>query len=92
MLESAEWHGGLRDRQLAPSALQRATVDAALWSATRPGATFGEIFDEARQAYEQTGYADQWRFHHQGGSIGYQPRDAKAAPGDATTRPKRAKH
>ncbi len=62
-----------------------ATVDAALWSATRPGATLGEIFDEARQAYERTGYAGQWRFHHQGGSIGYQPRDVKAAPGDATT-------
>ena len=30
MLESTEWHGGLRDRQLAPSALQRATVEAAI--------------------------------------------------------------
>jgi len=30
MLESTEWQGGLRDRQLAPSALQRATVDAAV--------------------------------------------------------------
>ena len=61
-----------------------ATVDAALWSMTRPGVTFGEIFDEARRAYEQTGFAEQWRLHHQGGSIGYQPRDAKAAPGDTT--------
>ncbi len=61
-----------------------ATVEAALWSVTRPGVTFGEAFDEARQAYEQTGYGDQWRLHHQGGSIGYQPRDAKASPGDPT--------
>ncbi len=30
MLESTEWHGGLRDRQRAPGALERATVDAAV--------------------------------------------------------------
>lgn len=61
-----------------------ATVDAALWSQTVPGVTYGDIFAEAQAAYAATGFADQWRYHHQGGSIGYQPRDAKAAPGDAT--------
>jgi len=59
-------------------------VDAALWSMTRPNVTFGEIFDEAEQAYEQTGYGGQSRLHHQGGSIGYQAREVKAAPNDAT--------
>ncbi len=61
-----------------------ATVDAALVSATRPGATLGECFDAAREAYAATGHADEWRNHHQGGSIGYLPREAKAGPGDAT--------
>ncbi len=61
-----------------------ATVDAALWSVTKPGVTLGQAFDEACQAYQQVGYGDQWKFHHQGGSIGYQPRDAKASPNDAT--------
>jgi len=60
------------------------TVDAALWSATRAGATLGDCFAEAVEAYAATGFADQWRFHHQGGSIGYLPRERKAAPDDAT--------
>jgi Xaa-Pro aminopeptidase len=60
------------------------TVDTAMLSATRPGATLGEIFDEAVAAYEATGFADEWRLHHQGGSCGYLPRDVKAAPGEMT--------
>ncbi len=60
------------------------TVDAALTGATRPDATLGEIFDIAREAYADFGFADEWRLHHQGGSIGYQPREKKAAPGDET--------
>jgi Xaa-Pro aminopeptidase len=59
-------------------------VDAALASATRPGATLGEIFAEAQAAYATVGFEDAWMFHHQGGSIGYLPREVKAAPGDAT--------
>ncbi|MHC4562055.1 MAG: M24 family metallopeptidase [Planctomycetota bacterium] len=61
-----------------------ATVDAALWSRTQPGTTLGELFAEAVEAYASVGFADQWRLHHQGGSIGYQPRDVKAAPGEPT--------
>ncbi len=61
-----------------------ATVDAALISATRPGETFGKIFDVGRAAYEKVGHPDEWRQHHQGGSIGYLPREAKAGPGEAT--------
>jgi len=61
-----------------------ATVDAALILATRVGATLGEIFDEARRAYEAVGFPDEWRHHHQGGSCGYLPREVKAAPGDRT--------
>ena len=60
------------------------TVDAALWSATRPGATLGAIFAEAQEAYRQVGYPDEWRLHHQGGSIGYLPREVRCGPGDAT--------
>jgi Xaa-Pro aminopeptidase len=56
------------------------TVDAALIAATRPEATLGEIFDVARRAYAEVGFPDQWRHHHQGGSIGYLPREVKAGP------------
>ncbi len=58
-----------------------ATVDAALIGATRPGKTLGDIFAVAQQAYAQVGFADEWKLHHQGGSIGYLPREVKAAPG-----------
>ena len=61
-----------------------ATVETALWSKTLPGVTFGEMFAEAQAAYAAAGCADQWRLHHQGGPLGYQPRDAKASPGDPT--------
>jgi antitoxin VapB len=57
------------------------TVDAALIGSTRPGATLGDIFAEAEKAYATAGFPDQWQFHHQGGSIGYLPREVKAAPG-----------
>jgi Xaa-Pro dipeptidase len=56
-------------------------IDASVNLATRPGRTLGEIFDDLRQAYADNGYADQWQFHHQGGSCGYNPRDVVAVPG-----------
>lgn len=60
-------------------------VDAALMLATEPGRALGEIFAVAQQAYEATGFPDEWRLHHQGGSCGYLPREVKAAPGEKTT-------
>jgi antitoxin VapB len=57
------------------------TVDAALIGSTRPGATLGDIFAEAERAYATAGFSDQWQFHHQGGSIGYLPREVTASPG-----------
>jgi antitoxin VapB len=59
-------------------------VDAALIGATRVGATLGEIFAVAQEAYAATGFPDEWRLHHQGGSCGYQPREVKAAPDEPT--------
>jgi Xaa-Pro aminopeptidase len=54
-------------------------------AATRPGATFGDVFAVAQAAYADAGFPDEWRDHHQGGSIGYQPRERVALPGDPTT-------
>jgi antitoxin VapB len=59
-------------------------VQAAMYAATRPGLTLGEVFDAARAAYAATGYPDAWREHHQGGTIGYQARERIATPGDRT--------
>lgn len=57
-------------------------IQAAMHSATRPGATFGDVFDAARDAYANLGFPDEWREHHQGGSIGYQGRERFATPDD----------
>jgi antitoxin VapB len=58
-----------------------AQVDAAVIAATRPGCTLGEIFEVAQGAYGETGFADEWTLHHQGGPAGYEPREYVATPG-----------
>ena len=55
------------------SAVQR--IDAELIAATRPGITASELFAIARDAYAAAGFPDEWRNHHQGGKIGYAPRE-----------------
>ena len=48
---------------------------------TRPGTTAGEVLAAAQRAYARVGFPDEWRLHHQGGAIGYQPREYNAFPG-----------
>jgi Xaa-Pro dipeptidase len=69
----------LRD---ADETVQR--VLAAMTAATRPGATLGDVFEAARAAYAAAGLPDEWRLHHQGGTIGYAPRERIALPDDPT--------
>ena len=59
-------------------------VQAALHEASRPGATLGEAFAAGQAAYARTGYPDEWKLHHQGGTIAYRGRERVARPGDAT--------
>ncbi|OGO34799.1 MAG: peptidase M24 [Chloroflexi bacterium RBG_16_54_18] len=68
-----------------PDALRRkaeatALVDAVLISATRPGRSMGEVFQQAQYAYASAGFPDEWHLHHQGGLAGYEPREIVAAP------------
>lgn len=57
-----------------------ANVDAALISATRPGAKLCDVYAEGQAAYRAEGFPDQWAHHHQGGPCGYLPRDIIANP------------
>ncbi len=57
-------------------------VDAALHAATRPGARWCDILAEGVRVYRDTGYADEWTLHHQGGPMGYEGRDFKATPAE----------
>lgn len=55
-------------------------VDARIIQATRPGRTAGEVLKAAQNAYAGAGFPDEWQLHHQGGAIGYQPREYIANP------------
>lgn len=59
-------------------------VQRAMHAATLPGATLGDVLEAARRVYRESGHAEEWRLHHQGGSIGYQGRERVAVPGDPT--------
>ena len=42
---------------------------------TRPGTPAREVLQKAIEAYREKGYPEEWKLHHQGGSIGYTGRD-----------------
>jgi len=69
----------LADRIAAVVEVQRAMTDA-----TVSGATFGDVVAAAQRAYAAAGFPEEWRDHHQGGSIAYRPRELVATPGDPT--------
>jgi Xaa-Pro aminopeptidase len=77
-------HFGPLNAALADKHAAVTVVDTALISSTCPGRTLGEIFAAAQEAYAGTGWAEQWRVHHQGGSCGYLPRDVVTGPGEKT--------
>jgi len=55
-------------------------VDNALHQASRPGARWCDLLDTAVGVYRETGFAEEWKKHHQGGPMGYECRDFKATP------------
>ncbi len=61
-----------------------AAVEQAFHEATVPGATLGQVLAAGQQAYAEAGFPDEWRDHHQGGSIAYQGRESIATPDDDT--------
>lgn len=60
------------------------TIQESMHRATRASGTLGDVMAAARLAYKASGFPDEWRLHHQGGVIGYQPREQIAVPGDPT--------
>ncbi|ETW05876.1 hypothetical protein, variant [Aphanomyces invadans] len=56
-------------------------VDAMALSATAsPSASSSNVFRAMQGAYAVKGFANEWTFHHQGGSTGYKSREWKASP------------
>jgi Xaa-Pro aminopeptidase len=50
-------------------------IDCTLMAHTRPGMPAREVLQVGIDAYREKGYPEEWQLHHQGGSIGYVPRD-----------------
>jgi Xaa-Pro aminopeptidase len=57
-------------------------VDAAFHAATAPGQRWCDILKVGQQVYRETGFADEWTLHHQGGPMGYEGRDYLATPSE----------
>ena len=73
-----------------PAALQKlyedtVDIDHAIMSATIPGRPAVEAFNAGLAAYAEKGHPDEYKLHHQGGSIGYMGRDYKATPNTKET-------
>jgi antitoxin VapB len=73
-------HFGRLPKELEQKMHAAAKVDSVFIHHTRPGQTLGSIFAHAQAAYAETGYAQEWQHHHQGGSAGYEPREFVAVP------------
>ncbi|RPI10905.1 MAG: peptidase M24 [Zetaproteobacteria bacterium] len=58
-------------------------VDCVLMANTRPGRPARDVLQRGIEAYGEKGYPEEWTLHHQGGPIGYQPRDYRTHPGTA---------
>lgn len=50
-------------------------IDCTFMAHTRPGIPAREVLQKGIEAYREKGYPEEWKFHHQGGSIGYTGRD-----------------
>ena len=70
--------------ELRAKAMAVARVDSRLIAGTQAGRTMHDMFNLARQAYQDEGYPEAIEQHHQGGSAGYMPREVLAVPADYT--------
>ncbi len=63
---------------------KNARIAAAMWHASKPGATLGSVIRAAKKAYADVGEPDQWDAHHLGGMVAYIERIGLAGPDDPT--------
>jgi Xaa-Pro aminopeptidase len=68
-------HFGALPEDLRQQYLANVQIDCAFMAATRTGVPVREVLAQGIEAYRAQGYPDEWKLHHQGGSIGYTGRD-----------------
>jgi len=54
-------------------------IDCSMMAVTLPGRPAREVLQRGLEAYEETGFSEEWKLHHQGGSIGYTARDYRTS-------------
>lgn len=75
-------HFGAVPKELAALHAATCRVEAALWTATRAGAAWGDVLAAGQRQYAKEGDRDEWTLHHQGGPTGYAARDLIVTPGE----------
>ncbi len=55
-------------------------IDAFLHARTRPGVRWADLLSHAIGLYQEYGFPEEWKRHHQGGPLGYATRDFLATP------------
>jgi Xaa-Pro dipeptidase len=68
-------HFGKVPEELREKYLATVYVDCVFMAASRPGAPARDVLQKGVDAYREKGYPEEWKLHHQGGSIGYTGRD-----------------
>lgn len=68
-------HFGKVPNELREKYLANVFIDCVFMAATRPGIPARQILQKGIEAYQEKGFPEEWKLHHQGGSIGYTGRD-----------------
>ncbi|MBN1104329.1 MAG: M24 family metallopeptidase [Deltaproteobacteria bacterium] len=68
-------HFGRLTEELRGKYLANVAIDCTFMAASRPGVPAVDVLRRGIEAYREQGYPEEWRLHHQGGSIGYTGRD-----------------
>jgi len=68
-------HFGKLPKELREKYEANVFIDCTLMAHSRPRVPAREVLQKGIEAYKEKGYPEEWKFHHQGGSIGYTGRD-----------------
>ncbi len=68
-------HFGKLPRELKEKYEANVYIDCTMMAHTKPGTPAREVLQKGIEAYREKGYPEEWKLHHQGGSIGYTGRD-----------------
>jgi Xaa-Pro aminopeptidase len=72
-------HFGKVPEELTEKYRANVFIDCVFMASTRPGVPARDVLKAGIQAYEKMGYGEEWKLHHQGGSIGYTGRDYRTS-------------